>query len=77
MILQDVKYLLETTSVPDRSHYYSSLKGETISESEYQDVCEFWEAFELENMKDYALTYCLLDTLLVSFMLSNVTNTEL
>lgn len=68
MNLQDVKYLLETTSVPDRSHYYSSLKGETISESEYQDVCEFWEAFDIENMKEYALTYCVLDTLLVSII---------
>ena len=66
--MQDVKYLTDTTSVPDRSDYYSSLKGETISESEYKDVCEFWEAFDVENMKEYAMIYCVLDTLLVSFI---------
>lgn len=54
------------TSLPPREDFFSKLKNETISESDYEHACLVYERFNCENVKQYSELYCTLDTYLLA-----------
>ena len=47
----DIEQFNETLT--SKNEFYSSLRGEEISDKEYQHVFKVWIKSEMKNMKDY------------------------
>jgi hypothetical protein len=55
-----------TTRLPQRVHFYSNIREETISKDDHNFALEVWEKFEINNLTEYAELYCAIDTLLLA-----------
>lgn len=56
----------ETTKLPKRKHFYSSLSEETISKENYKFAKTVWKKFNCSNLIDYTELYCHIDTILLA-----------
>ena len=52
--------------LPDRSKFFSSLKGECISEKDYLETVDIWNVFKMNSMGDYHDLYLKTDLLLLA-----------
>ena len=52
--------------LPDRCKSFSSLKGECISEKDYQRANNIWNVFKMNSMDDYYGLYLKTDILLLA-----------
>lgn len=57
---------LEQTSLPARDEFYSKLRGESITEAEYQHAQNVWQQFHCKTMRDYLELYIKSDVLLLA-----------
>jgi hypothetical protein len=48
--------------LPLTESFYSSLKGDGITESEYQHALKVWTTFNCKNFQDYHNVYLITDT---------------
>lgn len=55
--------ILSETQLPPRESFFSVLKGESVSEQDYQMALKTFKAFKCRDLKDYTRLYCHLDTL--------------
>ena len=58
--------MIDTTKMPLRKHFYSSLSEEIISRKDYKFACLVWKTFRCANLLDYAELYCKIDTILLA-----------
>lgn len=49
--------------LPPREKFYSCLRDSTVSQEDYDQALETFEAFECKNLLEYTKLYCYLDTL--------------
>ena len=56
--------LLET-KLPEQHHFYSELKGEHISDEEYQFALNLFKTAKCKTINDYMKLYLLVDVLLL------------
>ena len=49
----------ERTSLVERSEFYNSMTGRTVSIDQYQRAQSVWNTFEMCTMKEYMETYCI------------------
>lgn len=75
--VRSVAQLIDTTFFPPRSSFYSVLKGETISESDYMHGKKVYDSTKCKNMLDYTELYCKLDTLLLAEIVFSYRDTVL
>ena len=52
--------------LPDKKHFYKSLKNKHISEKDYLHAVKIWNNFEMKNMGDYHVLYLKTDVLLLA-----------
>jgi hypothetical protein len=57
--------------LPPMEDFYSSLKGEGISDAEYQHAQKVWSTFKCETFRDYHMIYLQTDTILLSDVFEN------
>ena len=50
--------------LPSKRKLYSSLKGQKMSDKEYEHVFKVWNIFQMKTMKDYHNLYLKCDVLL-------------
>ena len=55
-----------TTSFPEKKHFYSSLSEETISDVDYAFAKSVWNRFKCKNLLEYTELYCEIDTILLA-----------
>ena len=55
-----------TTTLPKRSDFYSSLREKTIGKEEHRAAKKVWKMFNCQNLLDYTKLYCKLDTILLA-----------
>ena len=48
--------------LPKRKHFFSSLSGKHVDESDYKHALKVWDAFECESISDYTAVYVRADT---------------
>ena len=58
--------VLDRTEIPSKEEFYSQLRGSGISDSDYSEVIEMWEAAKCTSLRDYMRIYLLIDTLLLT-----------
>lgn len=56
----------KTIRIPKIKDFYSTLREETIDESEYQIAKNVWNLFNCQDLLDYTKIYCKLDTILLA-----------
>ena len=62
---------LEETSLPPKEAFYSILRGEGITDEDYQHAHTVWKEFSIVSMKDYHNLYNLSDVLLLADIFEN------
>ena len=62
---QNYDQLVNTTTLPPRQDFYSSLTDSVPSEDEYQHAQNVWTEFKCSNLLDYLLVYLKCDTYLL------------
>ena len=66
---------LRETCLPPRESFYSSLTGETVSESDYAHATNVWHTFSIEALGQYSDLYLKTDVLLLADIFQNFQNT--
>lgn len=54
------------THLPPREGFYNKLRGEPISDEDYQQACDVWNTFNMKTLGDFHDLYVLTDTLLLA-----------
>ncbi|RLU15956.1 hypothetical protein DMN91_011714 [Ooceraea biroi] len=62
---------LEDTRLPPRESFYSSLTGETVSESDYANAVNVLQRFDIKTLGEYSDLYLKTDVLLLVDVLEN------
>ena len=57
---------MKEKKLPNKNNFFSSLKGENISDSQYKHAKHVYSIFNCKNIGDYTKLYCQLDTILLS-----------
>lgn len=76
-LAKNLNELFEIKSLPNRSDFYSRLRGKDISAGEYRRAEWAWKAFECNNLADYTNAYCELDVLLLACVFEEFRRTTL
>ena len=58
-------------SLPPREAFYSSLKGEGITNKEFKHALKVWEKFECKHLGDYHYLYVRTDVTLLADVFEN------
>ena len=64
----------DETSVLPKETFYSKLKGEGITNEDFQRAQKVWKEFNIKSMKDYHNLYNLSDVLLLADIFENFRN---
>ncbi|XP_026824313.1 uncharacterized protein LOC113561693 [Ooceraea biroi] len=62
---------LEDTRLPPRESFYSSLTGNTVSESDYAHAVNVWQRFTIRTLSEYSDLYLKTDVLLLADVFEN------
>ncbi|EZA56769.1 hypothetical protein X777_03234 [Ooceraea biroi] len=62
---------LEDTRLPPRESFYSSLTGDTVSESDYAHAVSVWQRFAIRTLGEYRDLYLKTDVLLLTNLFEN------
>ncbi|XP_050452135.1 uncharacterized protein LOC126851837 [Cataglyphis hispanica] len=62
---------LRETRLPPREAFYSSLTGDTVSDSDYERATQVWERFRIETLGEYSDLYLKSDVLLLADVFEN------
>ncbi|XP_070170415.1 uncharacterized protein [Polyergus mexicanus] len=65
---------LHDTCLPPRESYYSSLTGDTVSESDYAHAENVWKRFSVRTLGEYSDLYLKTDVLLLADVFENFRN---
>ena len=49
----------ERPNLVERSEFFNSMTGKTVSIEQYQRAQNVWDTFEMSSMKEYMETYCM------------------
>ncbi|XP_024867540.1 uncharacterized protein LOC112451868 [Temnothorax curvispinosus] len=66
---------LLVTKLPPREAFYSSLTGDTVTDSEYEHAWNVWLCFRVENLGEYSDLYLKTDVLLLVDIFENFRDT--
>ena len=70
-----LKKVLTTKKLPAKKHFYSRLKKEHVSDSDYKHAKEVWNYFDCQSLKDYTKLYCRADTFQLAEAVMQLRNT--
>jgi len=62
---------LEEMCLPSRESFYSSLTGDTVSESDYAHAANVWQRFSIRTLGEYSDLYLKTDVLLLTDIFEN------
>ncbi|KYQ48100.1 hypothetical protein ALC60_12862, partial [Trachymyrmex zeteki] len=62
---------LDDTRLPPRESFYSSLTGDTVSESDYAHAANVWQRFSVRTLGEYSDLYLKTDILLLADIFEN------
>ncbi|XP_071653829.1 uncharacterized protein [Temnothorax longispinosus] len=62
---------LENTCLPPRDSFYTSLTGDTVSESDYAHAANVWQRFSVRTLGEYSDLYLKTDVLLLADVFEN------
>ena len=61
-----LELMKQTTQLPEKEHFYSSLSEDTISDDSYAFAKKVWKTFKCKTLLDYTEIYCEIDTILLA-----------
>ena len=67
----DSRNKFEETKLPPREQFYSHLKEESVSESDYAHAQKVWNEFNIQNLRQYHDLYLTLHVLLLADVFEN------
>ena len=65
-ICKDAKTMINCTTLPEKSKFYSSLHEEHVSQEAYNNAKSFFDIYQCKSLMDFARVYCHLDVILLA-----------
>ncbi|CAH1107474.1 unnamed protein product [Psylliodes chrysocephalus] len=62
---------LDEKGLPSKENFFDNLKGESVSDEDYDKAKEVWDTFKCKTLNDYAMLYLKTDVLLLADVFEN------